>query len=93
MKKIVFVSHCILNTASKVVLYNREDIDAEEKLRLQFLQKALDKGVQIVQLPCPEFTLYGAKDGDMFPISSTIRFSGSTVKKSWNRSSISSRNI
>ncbi|MBQ6126724.1 MAG: hypothetical protein IJI77_06875 [Erysipelotrichaceae bacterium] len=61
MKKIVFVSHCILNTASKVVLYNREDIDAEEKLRLQFLQKALDKGVQIVQLPCPEFTLYGAK--------------------------------
>ena len=37
MKKIVFVSHCILNTASKVVLYNREDIDAEEKLRLQFM--------------------------------------------------------
>ena len=61
MKKIDFVSHCILNTASKVVLYNREDIDAEEKLRPQFLQKALDKGIQIVQLPCPEFTLYGAK--------------------------------
>ena len=61
MKKIVFVSHCILNTASKVVLYKREDIDAEEKLRLRFMQKALDKGVQIVQLPCPEFTLYGAK--------------------------------
>ncbi|MBQ6478644.1 MAG: hypothetical protein IJI44_04660 [Erysipelotrichaceae bacterium] len=61
MKKIVFVSHCILNTASKVVLYNRKDIDAEEELRLRFMRKALDKGVQIVQLPCPEFTLYGAK--------------------------------
>ena len=61
MKKIVFVSHCILNTASKVVLYNKEEIDAEEKLRLQFMQKALDQGIQIIQLPCPEFTLYGAK--------------------------------
>ena len=61
MKKIVFVSHCILNTASKVVLYNREDIDAEENLRLRFMRKALDNGVQIIQLPCPEFTLYGAK--------------------------------
>ena len=61
MKKIVFVSHCILNTASKVVLYNQEEIDAEENLRLQFLRKALDYGVQIIQLPCPEFTLYGAK--------------------------------
>ena len=61
MKKIVFVSHCILNTASKVVLYNRAEIDAEEDLRLRFMRKALDQGVQIIQLPCPEFTLYGAK--------------------------------
>ena len=61
MKKIVFVSHCILNTASKVILYNREEIEAEEDLRLRFLRKALDRGVQIIQLPCPEFTLYGAK--------------------------------
>ena len=61
MKKIVFVSHCILNTAAKVVLYNQEEIDAEEDLRRRFLQKALDSGVQIIQLPCPEFTLYGSK--------------------------------
>ena len=33
MQKIVFVSHCILNTASKVVLYNQEEMDAEEALR------------------------------------------------------------
>ncbi len=61
MKKIVFVSHCILNTASKVVLYNQEEIDAEEDLRLRFLKKALENGIQIIQLPCPEFTLYGAR--------------------------------
>lgn len=61
MKKILFVSHCILNTASKVALYNQEEIDTEEKLRQKFLQKAIDKGIQIIQLPCPEFTLYGSK--------------------------------
>lgn len=61
MKKIIFVSHCILNTAAKVVLYKQEEIDAEEALRVKFLNKALENGVQIIQLPCPEFTLYGAK--------------------------------
>lgn len=61
MNKIIFVSHCILNTAAKVKLYDMESIAAEEDLRRRFLRKALDSGVQIVQLPCPEFTLYGAK--------------------------------
>lgn len=60
MKKIIFVSHCILNTASKVVMYNQEEIQAEEKLRKQFLHKAMENDVCIIQLPCPEFTLYGA---------------------------------
>lgn len=61
MKKIVFVSHCILNTASKVVLYDQEEIDAEEALRKEFLRYAVEHDVQILQLPCPEFTLYGAR--------------------------------
>ncbi|WRS28851.1 hypothetical protein U6B65_06920 [Oscillospiraceae bacterium MB08-C2-2] len=60
MKKIIFVSHCILNTASKVELYNQEEIESEEALRLLFVKKALDKGIQFVQLPCPEFLMYGA---------------------------------
>ena len=44
MKKIIFVSHCILNTASKVVMYDQEEMDSEEKLRKQFLQKAIVVG-------------------------------------------------
>ena len=59
MKKIVFVAHCLLNTASKVDLYDKEEIESEEKLRREFLSKAIEKGIQIIQLPCPEFTLYG----------------------------------
>lgn len=61
MKKIIYVSHCILNTASKVVLYNEEEIAQEEDLRLKFVSKALENGIQLVQLPCPEFTLYGSR--------------------------------
>ncbi|MCI9217850.1 CD3072 family TudS-related putative desulfidase [Lachnospiraceae bacterium 42-17] len=61
MKKIIFVSHCILNTASKVILYNQEEMDTEEALRKKFLQKAVANDIHIIQLPCPEFTLYGAK--------------------------------
>ena len=61
MKKIIFVSHCILNNASKVVLYNQKEIEAEEDLRVRFLNKVLNSGVQIIQLPCPEFTLYGSR--------------------------------
>ncbi|MDC7236601.1 MAG: hypothetical protein PQJ45_02375, partial [Sphaerochaetaceae bacterium] len=61
MKKIVFVSHCILNVASKVVMYNKEEMDKEDALRKEFLNKAINNDVQIIQLPCPEFTLYGAK--------------------------------
>ncbi|HHX30054.1 MAG TPA: hypothetical protein GX720_02375 [Clostridiaceae bacterium] len=60
MDQIVFVSHCILNTASKVVLYDLSAAGAEEALRLRFVSVALDKGIQLIQLPCPEFTLYGA---------------------------------
>ena len=61
MQNILFVSHCILNTAAKVVLYNQAEIDAEEALRRRFVGRALELGVEMIQLPCPEFTLYGAQ--------------------------------
>ncbi|MDR0587227.1 MAG: hypothetical protein LBG26_08315 [Treponema sp.] len=60
-QKILFVAHCVLNTASKVVMYNNEEIAQEEALRRRFVHAALDSGVQLIQLPCPEFTLYGSK--------------------------------
>ncbi len=61
MQKIVFVSHCVLNTASKVIMYNEREMADEEALRKRFLQAAVAQGVQLIQLPCPEFILYGRK--------------------------------
>lgn len=60
MKKIVFVSHCILNTASKVIMYTPDEIHAEEELRKKFMHLSIENDIQLIQLPCPEFTLYGA---------------------------------
>lgn len=60
-QKILFVSNCVLNTGAKVVLYNKEQIDAEESLRKRFLHQAIDAQIQLVQLPCPELSLYGSR--------------------------------
>lgn len=60
MQKIVFVSHCVLNIASKVIMYTPEDMAAEEALRKRFMHLAIDNDVQLIQLPCPEYLMYGA---------------------------------
>ncbi|MFQ9992505.1 hypothetical protein [Ruthenibacterium lactatiformans] len=44
MQKIIFAAHCLLNTAAKVVLYEKEDMAAEETLR-RFLSKAVSCGI------------------------------------------------
>lgn len=60
MLKILFVSHCLLNTAAKVKSFEIEALEKEEQLRLRVVRAALDQGVQLVQLPCPEFLQYGS---------------------------------
>jgi predicted secreted protein len=60
-KKILFVAHCILNTASKVVMYDDGEMAREEALRRRFVLGAVEGGIQLVQLPCPEFLAYGSR--------------------------------
>ncbi len=58
-QKILFVSHCILNTAAKVARTVPIEQTAEEAARQALLSQVQAHNIQIVQLPCPEFTLYG----------------------------------
>ncbi len=60
MKKILVVSHCILNTASKVS-QDESELKEEYEWRNRLMQLVLEKNIQLIQLPCPEFTLYGSK--------------------------------
>jgi predicted secreted protein len=61
MHKILVVSHCILNTASKVISYNEAEQREEAKHRRNLLEYIMQNDIQLVQLPCPELLMYGTK--------------------------------
>jgi predicted secreted protein len=60
MEEILVVSHCILNPASKVVSYNLEEINEETAKREKLLDYIIKHNIRMIQLPCPEFIMYGA---------------------------------
>lgn len=61
MHKILVVSHCILNICSKVTGYNEDEQRTEAGHRRSLLEYIIQKDIQIIQLPCPEFLMYGTK--------------------------------
>lgn len=61
MKRILLVTHCILNRASKVERYNIDEIKEEDEMRKELLKLVLEKDIDLLQLPCPEFSMYGSK--------------------------------
>jgi predicted secreted protein len=61
MNQILVVCHCILNTASKVVSYNQDEISEETANREKLIEYVRKNNIQLLQLPCPEFFLYGAR--------------------------------
>lgn len=40
--------------------FKEESVRSEEQLRREVLREAVDSGVQLLQLPCPEFVMYGS---------------------------------
>ena len=61
MKKILLVSHCLLNTASKLKSYDESEMKAEDSLRKEIIKTAVDNDIHLLQLPCPEFIMYGSR--------------------------------
>lgn len=57
MKYIILVSHCMLNTFSKVESFGEEE--GREEARRKVMKTILDNGIGIIQLPCPELIMYG----------------------------------
>lgn len=60
MQKIIFVSHCILNKAAKVE-QDESELKEEYELRARLLEEIVRQDVQVIQLPCPEFVMYGSR--------------------------------
>lgn len=57
MKNIILVSHCMLNTFSKVESFGEEE--GREEARKKVMKTILENGIGIIQLPCPELIMYG----------------------------------
>lgn len=55
-KKIILVSHCILNSNSKV-----EGLSQYSGILYELVNLIAQKGIGIIQLPCPELIMYGIK--------------------------------
>lgn len=55
-KRLVVVSHCILNQNTVVKPYGKDMTEF-----LPFVKECFDKNIGIIQLPCPEFQLYGPR--------------------------------
>jgi predicted secreted protein len=53
-KKIVLLCHCLLNTNSKV-----EGLSTYSGANVQLITRLMEHGYGIIQLPCPEMSLYG----------------------------------
>ena len=54
--KLLILAHCILNPHSKI-----HGGRTNEKLAKEMMKLAIDNNVGLIQLPCPEITLLGAK--------------------------------
>ena len=50
MKRLLIVSHCILNTASKVAMDEKE-LQEEYELRRTLRTKVMEDDIQLLQLP------------------------------------------
>lgn len=60
MKYLLIISHCILNTASKVEMDERE-LAEEYAKRDRLIHSIMEHNIQLLQLPCPEFIIYGSR--------------------------------
>lgn len=59
MKKILLLSHCILNKASKVE-QDEKELQEEYLIRSELMKLINEQDIQMIQLPCPEYLMYGA---------------------------------
>lgn len=58
--KILFISHCFFNDATKLKHQNETAQTQERLSKRRFLKQALNADIELIQLPCPEFILYGS---------------------------------
>ena len=88
MKNVFVLSHCILNTASKVSC-DESKLQEESLLRRKFLGMAIEQDIQLLQLPVLNSFCMVPGDGGMSNPSSITPFSGKPAENCLNLSGCS----
>lgn len=60
-QQVLIVSHCFLNDGVKLTGQDEAMQAAERSEKRNLLQYILENNIELIQLPCPEFILYGSK--------------------------------
>lgn len=60
MKSLLALSHCILNNATKVE-HDESELEEEYHVRDELMNLISEHKIQMLQLPCPEFVMYGSQ--------------------------------
>ncbi len=60
MKSLLVLSHCILNNAAKVE-QDETELAEEYRIRDELMKLIGEHKIQMLQLPCPEFMMYGSQ--------------------------------
>lgn len=58
-RAVIVACHCVLNPSAKVYSLATQALTRETALRKRALSAFMEQEIDILQLPCPEFTLYG----------------------------------
>lgn len=60
-KRIILISHCFLNDAAKLKNQPVKEQAEERRKKRTLLGDLIKSGIDMIQLPCPEFYLYGSE--------------------------------
>ncbi len=59
--KILITCHCFLNDAVKLMHQDMSEQSSEKRIKEKIIKRMMDNHVEILQLPCPEFMIYGSR--------------------------------
>lgn len=60
MKKLVLLSHCVLNSFCELP-------EASDAIRSKLMNQLMDKGISVIQLPCPELCYQALERESILP--------------------------
>ena len=93
MRQKFYLSAIVFERCGKIKTSNLEAQQSERISKRAFLKQILDSDIELIQLPCPDFSYMAVIAGGMLSLSSTLLFSVKRQNVCWNQFSCRLKNI